>query len=98
MENHPGSFRTDDALLHGSTGRKIKPMNTISICLLWCLLWTGTASTPSQVPLNPEDGIYTTGEWKYQCVVLGAGTPEQKVTGKLSFKGKEVVGTPFARL
>ena len=73
-------------------------MNTISICLLWCLLWTGTVSTPSQVPLDPEDGVYTTGEWKYQCLVLGAGTPEQKVTGKLSFKAKEVVGTPFARL
>jgi hypothetical protein len=50
------------------------------------------------VPLSPTDGIYELGGWKYQLVLLEGGTAEERAVGKLSFKGKEVVGSPFARI
>ena len=52
----------------------------------------------AQVVMSPTDGVYETGHWKYQSVVLGRGTSEEKPVGKLSFKGKEVVGNKFDRI
>ena len=54
--------------------------------------------TAAQVAMNPTDSVYETGHWKYQSVVLGRGTSEEKAVGKLSFKGKEVVGNKFDRI
>ena len=54
--------------------------------------------TAAQVAVRPTDGVYETGYWKYQSVVLGRGTSDEKPVGKLSFKGKEVVGNKFDRI
>ena len=62
------------------------------------LVVCGTNTAAGQVPLNPTDGVYTEGDWTYQLVVLKRGTAAATGVGKLSFKGKEVVGSPFARL
>jgi len=52
----------------------------------------------AQPTLAPGDGVYESGDWKYQFIAFGRGTPEERAAGKLSFKGKEVVGLPFARI
>jgi len=44
------------------------------------------------------DGVFQLGQWKYQLLVLSQGTPDQKAIGKLSFKGKEVLGGPDYRI
>ncbi len=62
------------------------------------LLVLGSTSAAEQVPLNPVDGEYKAGDWTYQFIALGRGTADEKTVGKLSFKGKEVIGSEFARL
>ena len=44
------------------------------------------------------DGIFQSGDWKYQLMVLGQSTSQPKSIGKLSFQGKEVIGSPYHRI
>ena len=70
----------------------------IVIACLFCFLASIGVNGTGQVPMNPTDGVYGSGDWKYQLVVLGRGTQEEKAVGKLSFKGKEVVGNRDDRI
>jgi hypothetical protein len=70
----------------------------LTVCLFCFLLSISGVNGAGQVPMNPTDGVYGNGDWKYQFVVLGRGTPDEKAVGKLSFKGKEVIGNNYDRI
>ena len=70
----------------------------LSACFSCLLVSIAAVKEGAQVPMNPADGVYGKGEWKYQSFVLGRGTSEEKAVGKLSFKGKEVVGNRDDRI
>jgi hypothetical protein len=73
-------------------------MSIMSVLFASCVLGMAAAQMPNQVPLTPTEGVFAAGDWTYQFVILGKGTPDERSVGKLSWKGKEVVGIPFARL
>jgi hypothetical protein len=64
----------------------------------FALLLLSTALSHAQGVGSDTDGVFQVGEWKYQLIVLGQGTPDQKAIGKLSFKGKEVFGGAYYRI
>ena len=71
---------------------------TLSRLLGTILLVVTSTPGADQVPLTASDGVHKVGDWKHQMVLLAQGTPDEKLVGKLSFKGKEVIGIEFARL
>jgi hypothetical protein len=74
--------------------RNIQQTN-FSLPLLFLLICA--PGRAEQVSTN-ADGIFESGEWKYQLVLLNQGTSQQMSIGKLSFKGKEVIGGPYHRI
>jgi hypothetical protein len=63
-----------------------------------CVALAATARAGEQVPLDPVEGIYEQGEWRYQLVILNQGLEARRSVGKLTFRGKEVVGSAYARI
>src|SRR5262245_25938993 len=73
-------------------------MSTVSLFVGLFVLGTATINSANQIPLQPGEGSYSKGEWTYQLVILARGTTDERRVGKITFKGKEVVGIPDARL
>src|SRR5216684_2187713 len=71
-------------------------MRIFAVALLCCVL--SCVFSISAFADKNEDSILQAGQWKYQLLVLNQGTTEQKAIGKLSFKDREVVGSPDHRL
>jgi hypothetical protein len=56
------------------------------------------ARPADQMPLDPAEGVYEAGAWRYQLVVLDEALPSRRAVGKLTYRGKEVLGIAFARI
>jgi hypothetical protein len=63
-----------------------------------CVALAATARAGEHVPLDPVEGIYEQGEWRYQLVILNQGLEARRSVGTLTFRGKEVVGSAYARI
>jgi hypothetical protein len=63
-----------------------------------CLLLAAVAFAARQAPLDPADGVYKAGEWQYQLVILNQELADKRAVGKLTYRGKEVIGIAFARI